>query len=1321
VKQLTTLVAAFVFVCTVPCAFAQVNANLGGTVTDASGGVMPGVAVSAKNNSTGIVTNGTTNTSGAYQFPALQPGQYTVTASFAGFKSETYNNQELGQNQQVRLNFTMEVATTGEKVEVIAEADTLLATTSSSVGGTLANRDVSNLPVLSRNVLDLITLTPGVVQVPGAFAPTVVNFMGTRTQDINTSRDGMVSSDGRYNSSNGAYSATFTSPDMVEEVRVSSNTIDPSVGRGNAQVAMRTRSGGNDFHGALFYTNANSGLESNPYFANLQGQKLSYENRNQYGGRVGGPIKKNKAFFFFLIDDQRYQTKTNTVSSVLTASARQGIFRFLTSGAPGGTSRKNGNAFSATPSVDLSGNVLTSANGQPLYLNQFNMFTQVGDPNRSQIDPVWVGPQFLSRMPLPNNYTVGDGLNTAGFQWQQTQTGQDGATGQSPNPNRNNFTLRLDYQVNDRNKLSFIMTREHDYGVTGQTGLPGLPAMNPGDNSGPGFFGDVQRFPNFYTGSWVSTITPSLLNEFRAGYKVDTWQGSSPIDLGFSLQSALQGASQTGLAASAKQALATFPVVNGANTVIDPTISGLGLNTYATINVSSPRVTTSPFLQFGDTASWNHGQHAFQGGFDISRTSSFAYNAGNAQTTRPVVYLGNGPVAIPNLSTTAFPGLNALDVTSAQQLLSTLAGTVSSISQQYWINSPSSKDWENYKNGFLVPRDNHSNQWSAFFKDNWKVTKNFTVNLGIRYDWYGTPYMSQGLGGKFVNLFGLSGTNYATAFTNRWTSAGPLTTTMFTGENSPNPGQTVYNNDTKSFGPSAGISWQLPWFKRSTVFRAGYGLNYLTPQNDYLAINTNIGGLPGQTLNTANPVSGYLNVGGLNASGLIPVSTGGALPFQPVPLTNRSSSANGYDANLKNPYIQSFNASIQRELTHLLTMDINYIGNKATKLNTSRQINDVDIVDNGFLNAFNTVRAGGDSPLIDAMLNGVNIAGVGVVGSTVTGSQALRRYTSTNSFLANGQVGNLANFLNTSAALGGPPGSVLRNHNLPENFFVVNPQFGSVPLISNNGNSTYHALQGHIAQRYAHGLSGQFAYTFSKALGDNGIARDQNNLALSKSILPNDRTHVVQQNFTYQLPFGREGDHLKNVPKWADEAIGGWQVSSGLTWQSGAPLTFTANNTLNQFGTATAQLVGAIPGNFSQVVKGNGYVTYYPTATVATAPLPNFGTGPDATTLQGRFTSFVVSGANGPIFANAQPGSTGNTAYDFPKLRGPGYMSFNGAAGKVFQIRERWTMTVRADVINLMNKPQWGSPTTNINSPSFGRITNATGSRTVILNARVDF
>ncbi|HEV8416731.1 MAG TPA: carboxypeptidase-like regulatory domain-containing protein [Bryobacteraceae bacterium] len=1289
--------------------FAQVNATLGGTVSDANGGVIPKVEVTAKNVNTGIVTVRTTNETGNFEFPSLQPGQYTLTAALSGFQTATYNNVQLGQGQPVRLNFTLQVGAAAQSVEVVAQADTLLATTSASVGGVLAEKEVLSLPVATRNVLDLVTLTPGVILVPGPFGP-VTSFAGTQTSDVNTTRDGMVTNDGRYN--NGTYSATFTSPDMVEEVRVSTNSIDPALGRGSAQVQMRTRAGSNEFHGALFYTNNNSMFNTLGYFQNLTGSQKDYLNRNQFGGRLGGPIKKNKAFFFVLLDDQRYVEKVTTVSTVLTAPARQGIFRYLTSGSPGGGTRRNGNAFSTTPSVDLNGNILTSSNGTPLFLNSFNVFTDVKDPNRTRIDPTWFGPQYLGKyMPLPNDYTVGDGLNTAGFRWQRRDAGIDGATGQSPNPNRNHITTRFDYQLNDSNKLNFVMTREHDYGVTGQTGLPDFPT---------GYFGDVQRYPDFYTASWSRVISSSMLNEFRFGLKRDTWQGTSPLDLGC----CWNGAQETDLATTAQAARASFPQVGGqflytqTGASLGSGLAGLGL--YAGMNVSSPRQTISPFTQIADTFSFSKGSHSFTAGFEADYTSSRSQNSGGAQTTRPFVTLGVGAVPVPNVNSTNFPGLNSSDITTAQDLLANLAGSVASIQEQFYVNSPTQTDWTAYTKSILFGRNNHSNSWAGFFKDNWKVSRNFTVNLGLRYDFFGVPYESNGLGGRFTGgqagLFGISGTGFANTGT-PYTNNGKLTTTEFVGKDSANPGTTIYNNDWNNFAPSVGISWNLPWFKRDTILRAGYGINY-AGNIDFLTLNTNIGNLPGQTLNVTYVPSSYLDLANVNSS-LIPVSTGGAVPFSPVPLTNRSATITGYSDGIRTPYIQSFNVSIQREIVRNLTVDVSYIGNKGSKLLTNQQINDTNIVSNGFLDAFNVTRNGGNAPLFDTMLKGLNIPGVGIVnGTTLTGSQALRKLATTNQFIANGSVGALANFLNTTPTATGVNGGILTNGNLPQQFFVRNPQFGSVALVGNNGNSTYNSVQGHVSQRFSKGVSGQFSYTFSKALGDN-LIRDQNNLSLSKGLLNIDRTHLLQGNITWDLPFGSMGKFLGNSAI-GRQVVGGWELSSGFSWVSGTPLTLTStDNTLNFRGTNTADLVGAFPDNAGQVVKGNGFVQYFPGLTTKVAPVPSFGGDP---TLPGRFTNqVVVDGSGNIIFANPQPGTTGNTAVNLPFMKGPGQLGLNGALNKQFRISEGKSFSVRADVINLLNKPQWGNPNTSINTTTFGRITTATGTRTITFNARFDF
>src|SRR5579872_6515827 len=278
VKQLAVTIAVllvFFAAFAVPSQAQVVNATLGGTVSDPSGASITKVTVTATNVNTGIVTTSLTNDAGSYEFPSLQPGTYTVSATSPGFQTLTYNNVQLGQTQQVRLNFPMQVATGNQSVQVTAEADTVLATTSASVGGVLSQQDVLSQPLASRNVLDLVALTPGVITVPGVFVATTLNFAGVQQNQVNTTRDGLITNDGRY--ANGAYSGIFTSPDMVEEVRISTNQIDPSLGRGAAQVQMRTRSGSNEFHGAAFWTNNNSAFNANTYFGNLQGQPIRSE------------------------------------------------------------------------------------------------------------------------------------------------------------------------------------------------------------------------------------------------------------------------------------------------------------------------------------------------------------------------------------------------------------------------------------------------------------------------------------------------------------------------------------------------------------------------------------------------------------------------------------------------------------------------------------------------------------------------------------------------------------------------------------------------------------------------------------------------------------------------------------------------------------------------------------------------------------------------------------------------------------------------------------------------------------------------------------
>ncbi len=1133
--------------------FAQVTASLSGTVSDSSGALIPGVEVTAKNTRTGITATNVTNETGTFVLLSLQPGTYTLEASLSGFQKAAYNNVELGQGQQVRLNFTLQVGAAAQNVEVTIAADTILATTSASVGNVLSDKDLLAAPLATRNVIDLVATSAGVVVTPNPFGGTQVNFGGTGVGAVNTTRDGLVTNDGRYNASNGAYSAIFTSPDMVEEVRVTANNIDPTLGRGAAQVQMRTRAGTNEFHGAGFYSNNNSVMNAQTYFNNLQGAGKNYLNRNQYGARVGGPIIKNKAFFFVLTDNQRFLDKITDNAVVLTPQARAGIFRYS-------TDHRNGAANSTTPSVDTLGNPLN-----PAAIRSFNVFSDVKDPNRTGIDPTWVGPQYLTRMPLPNNYQGGDGLNTAIFQWLRPENGFDGSTGSSPNTDRNHLTARIDYQFNSRNKVNFTMTREKDWGVSSQTGEPDYPA---------GQFGQISRTPYFYTFAYTSTLSSSMLNEFRIGKKRDSWLGNSGLDQGCCI-----GASETTRSAASQALYNSYPQVPNSFVYTLPSgAGGLGLGNYVIFNVAAPRLTYSPFTQIGDTFSFTKGAHSFSAGFDMDWAGSYGANTGNALTTRPQANLGiNG--ANPSLITAASPyatGINASDITTASNLLATLAGSISQMTETFYIQSPTQQGWNDYTKTMFFNRYQHENDWDLFFKDNWKASKNLTLILGMRYDKYGVPYDSYGLGGRFYSsfgggqagLFGCSGSNFNALWSpgagNCGSASPSLTQAEFVGKDSPQPNKLIHGNDWKDFGPSIGFSYAVPRFG-NTVIRGGYGINY-SAAADFLTYSGDFGSYPGNSLNitqTTFPTlpGGYMDISKIAGNqNLFPLSTGGTQPFQAVglntPGASRVTGITGYADNWKAPAIQSFNLSIQHQLSRTVTFDIGWVGNKASKLLFAHALNDVNVQTNGMLEAFNAVRAGQNSvPLMDQIFNGVNVPGVGVVnGTTLTAAQALRRSTTTQNFFANGQVGGFANFVNTDATFTGKPGGLLLNGGLPQNFIVASPQWSSVTLRDNSSNSTYHALQTHVSKRFSQGVTGQFSYTFSKNLGDGGLVRDQRNFTLSKGLLGVDRTHIITSNATYNLPFGQGGLLFKNAPGWMDRVINGWQISSTGSWTSGAPL-----------------------------------------------------------------------------------------------------------------------------------------------------------------------
>src|SRR5215813_13535623 len=403
------------------------NATAGGTVQDSTGAFIPGVTVSATNTGTGIVSTVVSNEAGAYQFASLQPGTYDIKAELPGFQTAIAKAFQLGGAQQARLNFTMQVgAVAGTTIDVNVAADTLLATSSNSVGTILPDYKVRDLPLAVRDVFGLVGATAGVQKTTDG-NDLVANFAGGRISQVNTVRDGINVSAGRFE--DGAWSLTYTSPDLVEEVKVVVAPVDAETSRGSGQVSMVTRSGTNQFRGSVFWTNHNSALDASTWFNNFNGVPKDYDNRNQYGGRIGGPIIKGKTFFFLLFEGQRDLKRQQATGNTLTDMSRAGIFRYY----PG---VDNANATNSNPSVDRQGNPITptGATGPLSAIDLFGNCTFNGapvancktyrDPLRSAVSNSSYMQETLRRMPLPNEFTASatgepatDGLNSANIRF----------------------------------------------------------------------------------------------------------------------------------------------------------------------------------------------------------------------------------------------------------------------------------------------------------------------------------------------------------------------------------------------------------------------------------------------------------------------------------------------------------------------------------------------------------------------------------------------------------------------------------------------------------------------------------------------------------------------------------------------------------------------------------------------------------------------------------------------------------------------------------------------------------------------------------------
>jgi hypothetical protein len=1255
-KQPATLFVFILILAAASGTLAQsTNAALTGTVADTSSAVVPTATVTLQNTQTGVTMTAVTNDAGVYNFPSVQPGKYRVSAEKAGFKKAVYTDVTLELSDRVTLNFALEVgAIATDVVEVNAALDTRLAIGNNSVGGVISGQKVQELPLPNRDALGLVLTQSGI---NGS------NFSGARIGTLNISRDGVNVQDQRINV--GLASTIFTSVDLVQEVRVVTSPADAEFGRGSGQVQMITRSGTNDFHGSVFEAHRNTALNANTWFNNQRGrnprtgEEISPRNfliRNQFGGRLGGPIWKNKTFFHALYEGQRIATRDAVTTTVFTDTARRGLFRFY----PG---VQNGNANAATPTVDLQGNPVRpgAATGD---LQTVNLLDR--DPNRRALSALMQ--QYLRQTPLPNNFQTGDGLNTAGFTWQL--------------PGSSNFdhlSVKIDHAISNKHQLAFSFTRE-----SGQN-LNGFMAQNLPDTPG----GNSESLDYFYSLQLISTLSPTLVNEARYGALRPRLRFNAPWEV----------AGLDGLPKAGNQ-----PFVVDFVSITDP------------LNISNdPQGRISPSYQFFDSLTWQRARHTFKGGVEMRFVSTNGFNSFDVM---PRAVIGSGGAAVQNVTTIAGIGQNA---TAAVNILNDLSGSLASVRQAF--NSPGGQS-PVFLAGEGKQRTWQQREFSWFFKDDFKLRPNLSLNLGVRYEFFGVPYDANGktvgLVGGSASTFGLSGRSLNDLF-KPGVENGALTMLEQVGKNSINPDRLLYDNDRNNFAPAVGFSWAPNFLgENKTVIRAGYGIGY--ERNSLRLLDVLAGDQPGlRSVNTFTQ-TGYLSL----ATAPFPLAAIGS-PLSLVPLTDRTQTVRAYDTNQRTPYVQNWNVSVQRSLNNDMVIEARYVGNKGTRLIRGFDVNEANIFENGLLEAFNAVAAGGSHPLMERIFNGLNL-GLGVInGTTVTAGASLRSNANTRDFFAFNNPGGFANYLNTTNNFVTARGGLLRRAGLPENFIVANPQFASARLTSNIASSSYHSFQLDFTKRFSGGWTWQSNYTLSKALGEEEGAgqeivdsyRTLRNLSLDKRRMSFDVRHIWRNSGTYQLPIGPGGRFLNGRNGVLSRLVERWQIGAIYNVFSGSPLTITSGrSSFNQFTDTTPMLVGAFAPNAGRVVVGPDGVRYF--ANLTQIADPSIARLTTAQGLQARSTLRAIADASGnPLLVNPTSGLLGSLAPSY--IEGPSTFRLDLNVLKRVKIRESIDFQFTANFIDALNTPQWGNPNTDINSVNFGRITGAGGARLIVLEARVNF
>jgi hypothetical protein len=1243
--------------------FAQTTTLLRGTVTDPQGAVITSAVVTLSNAATGFNRSGTTDARGEYQFVQVAPGTYTITVELVGFTKLTRTDVQLLVNTPTTLDLRMELGKASETVNVAAQTSTI-NTVDASVGNAFSEMQVRELPLETRNVVQLLSLQPGVT--------TNGEVLGARRDQNNITLDGVDVNDnqnaglvpqntttgntyqgvnGNGTNVNSGFNSVLPVPlDSVQEFRVTVGGQGADQGRSSGgQVVLITKSGTNQLHGSLYEYNRNTATSANTWFNNQSGVPVQQLVRNQFGASIGGPIKKDRLFYFVNWEQRIDRSSVAQVRAVPSETLKAGILQ-----------------------VQLTDGTVQSIKPSELPL----------------IDPLGIGlntgyQKILNQYPVGNDAAYGQdgGQNFSGYRFNAPDS-----------LNEMSWVAKLDYRLDEAGKHTLSLR-----GSLGDNTIDQILAEFPGQAPA-----SIERDNNKgLSVRYTAVINPSMVNIFTYGLTRLDENLSGASGTGFQFEptalSPLQdwSARARGRTNPLSNVLDDFTWSKGKHTVT------MGLNFRYNRNNTSTFTNAFPLYAYGATELIGLGED-----IDTSVQNYLVGKIGN-----PNVQLAN-PTAVTNASAVLLGILNDVFVT-----------------YQYG------------KNGQVLPQGTPQQRsfvehtYAGYVGDTYRVSRELTLTIGLRYENFRPPYEANGLqvdttvplNQYFAQRNGLQAqgipANQMSDFTLSYALNGPV-----------NGKPSWWSPDNANFAPRFGLAYAptdrsgllAKLFGKTGAFRAGGAIAYDQFGND-LIVNYDQYGSLGLS-NPTNFPDSYSFTTSPRFNGTypaLPPSPTGGFPYTPPAIAAITGTFLGISPDLKTPYSIILNADYSRELPGQVTMQVGYIGRLSRRLlmegdvytplenykdpgsgitwqqNAMTVYNLANKLASGLGLPYNNAAAAVaaevmSNPSLVPNLPFVNDIWPGYKNAYFPGSASANYFYSVYGVFGS----SFLDSLHAADRISGEyiPGKCLSK---PGCYTFFAQQGSTMPMWMNAGEADFHGLTVAFRKHYSNGLQFDFNYTLSHSI-DNGSAaesgageqgasiQDIYNLSAFRGSSDFDIRHNFNANFMYALPVGKGKPLLRNAAAWLDQIVGGWQVSSVWRYSTALP--------------------SAVQGDLA-------YNTNYWLSSLAVmnTPTPSGGVHIDQNGIPSLFSNTSVSNN----FQDQPPEGAGTRA----AVRLDSIFNVDAALTKAFRLPwEGKRLQFRAEAFNVFNHPNFTNPSLSLESPqTFGEYQGTMDPRSMQFALRFEF